>query len=67
MTGPRQLKSDQLLAHLASYAVISRTGEQIGTHYVYKLSDVAAARKKPQFKWRNDECRLRWIKYAIGA
>lgn len=50
--------------HLASFALIGVTGKRVGTRFVFKLEDIPQAYPKPHFRFRNDECRSAYNRWA---
>jgi hypothetical protein len=47
--------------HIASYAVMDRTGKRLGTHYVHRPEQVASVLKAKHFKWASSQARRDWL------
>lgn len=53
--------------HLASFALIGVSGRRVGTRFVFKFEDIPQGYPKPHFRWRNDECRTAYNRWAALA
>jgi len=53
--------------HIATYAILgAHTGRRVGTGYVYDFAKVEKVRLYPNFRWRNEECRVAFLQWAAA-